>query len=769
MTNPTSFASLLQPGITEKRKLTAPFQKRFYSSNPLNLTVSPLSFFDTDGTTIAEHYSQILEQAANAIAVVDDNDIVVFFNNAAEQLWGRNRDSVLGVGISQLMPPLKDSPKIPGRSEIDPLVGHNVELPIERPNGTRAWVEISVSRISAGYKTLRLIVAKNITLNKVHKTLRYQVLKALAETESLPEVMTLLCHEIKRIAPEISATVVRLTPDGHLQSLAAPDFPPEYSNQINSIEAPLTGASPATAAFRGEPVLTRDIENDPAWDIAREQTLKLGYKACWAVPVKSRDNRTIGALTFYYRVCRSPNKLHTQLAETSVYLCALAIERAETRTRIHHLAFFDDLTDLPNRSLLHVQANQAIAQATRDNEQLAVLFIDIDRFKQVNDSLGHPAGDTLLRVVASRLREAIREVDILGRYSGDEFVIVLTQCDSVHATELAGRLLATLAAPCRIGEITLNPAASIGISLFPGNGRDMDTLIHQADMAMYQAKHRGRGCFSFFSGQLNQIAKERLTLETALREALTGQQLEVYYQPQVNIETHQLHGIEALVRWNHAIFGQIPPSRFIPLAEESGLISSVSQWVLNEACRQLTQWRQHDLVIPSISVNLSPTDFHNLNLPKYLESILHAHHLSPGDLLVEITEGVLMDSNPSTMKTLNEIHELGVRLSIDDFGTGYSSLGYLRHLPVHELKLDQSFVRDLDRDRATRALTNAVMHIGDSMNLTVVAEGVEHPTQRNLLKAQGYQIIQGFLFSAPLTATGLEGWLDENLSFTEWE
>jgi diguanylate cyclase (GGDEF)-like protein/PAS domain S-box-containing protein len=756
----------------EKRGSAVTLQKQhFYNDKHPDL--SPLPFVplsDMDDMALADFLPQVIEQACNAIVVVDSDDRVIFFNAAAEQLWGRNRDTVLGADISRLMPPLQDGPqsRLPGQSEIDHLVGHNVELPIERPNNTRIWAEISVSRVRACEQTMRLVVARSITIAKVHKTLRYQVLKAMAETESLLEVMNLLCQEIKRIAPEISATIMRIDASGHLHSLAAPDFPPEYGHQIDGAETD-QNVSCTMAAFRGEPVLVRDIENDPSWGNTRQQVLALGYKACWSVPIKTREGRVMGALAFYYRVCRRPNKLHVQLAEIGVYLCALAMERAEARARIHHLAFFDDLTDLPNRSLLHVQANQAIAQASRENEQLAVLFIDIDRFKQVNDSLGHPAGDTLLRIVASRLREAIREVDILGRYSGDEFVIVLTQCDSVRATDLAGRLLSVLSAPCRIGEITLNPAASIGISLFPDNGRDMNTLIHQADMAMYQAKHKGSGCFSFFSGQLNQIAKERLTLETALREALFGNQLEVYYQPQINIETHQLHGVEALVRWNHAHFGQISPSRFIPLAEECGLINILSQWVLNEACRQLAHWRHQGLVIPSVSVNLSPTDFHNLKLPHHIEDVLKAHDLNPRDLLVEITEGVLMDSNPSTMKTLNEIHALGVRLSIDDFGTGYSSLGYLRHLPVHELKLDQSFVRDLDHDRATRALTNAVMHIGDSMDLTVVAEGVEHPTQRNLLKAQGYQIVQGLLFSPPLPATDLERWLDENLSFTQWK
>ncbi|MDR3213623.1 MAG: EAL domain-containing protein [Azoarcus sp.] len=722
-----------------------------------------------DETSITSLYPDLVEQASNAIVVVDENDRIVLFNGAAEQLWGRNRDEVIGASISKLMPPMKDGQHAFTQSEIDHLVGHNVELPIERPNNTRVWAEISVSHVQADNKTMRLVTARNITLTKVHKAFRYEILRAMAQTNSLPEIMTLLCQEIERIAPEISATIAKVD-DGRLHSLVAPDFPSEHAHLIDGLEIGPKTSSQGIAAFRGESVLVRDIEHDPCWNVGRQETLALGYKACWSMPIKTRDSRMIGVLTFYYRVCRRPNKLHARLAEIAISLCVLAMERAESFSRIHHLAFFDDLTSLPNRSLLQVQANQAIAQATRHNERLAVLFIDIDRFKQVNDSLGHPAGDSLLRTVASRLREAIREVDILGRYSGDEFVIVLTQCDNVHASELAGRLLVALSAPCRIGEVTLNPAASIGISLFPENGRDMETLVHEADMAMYQAKQKGRGCFSFFTGQLNQIAKDRLTLETALRDAISANELEIYYQPQVNIETHQLHGVEALVRWNSNQLGKIPPARFIPLAEESGLISTLSQWVLNEACRQLSQWRLRGLAIPSISVNLSPTDFHNLNLklPQYLEAILRSHGLRPNDLLVEITEGVLMDSNPSTMRTLNEIHALGVRLSIDDFGTGYSSLGYLRHLPVHELKLDQSFVRDLD-DRATRALTNAVMHIGDSMELTVIAEGVEHPTQRNLLKAQGYQIIQGYLFSPPLPPTALERWLDENMSFTQWE
>ncbi|MDR0563438.1 MAG: EAL domain-containing protein [Azoarcus sp.] len=724
--------------------------------------------------SINHFYPQILEQAANAIVISDCNDKIVFFNKAAGQLWGRSRNTVLGANISTLMPPLKDGqqPQPTGQSSISFLVGHHVELPIERPNQTRIWAEISVSRVEAGEQPLYLIIAKNITLSKVHKVLRYQVLKALAETESLTEVMKLLCQEIERIAPEITATITRINNDGTLHMLAAPSFSGEYQLAAEGSEEPNPVASSQNiVVLNSDPVQVQDIENDPTWVIGKKEILAMGYKACWMLPIKEEHTqRTIGVLTFYYRTCRRPNNLHSKLAEISTSLCALAMTRAESRARIHHLAFFDDLTNLPNRSLLHIQANQAIAQATRDNTQLAVLFIDIDRFKQVNDSLGHPAGDTLLRIVATRLSEAKRrKVDILSRYSGDEFVFILPKCDREHASDFAINLLVSLSAPCQIGEVTLTPAASIGISLFPDNGHDLNTLIHEADMAMYQAKQKGRGCFSFFSGQLNQLAKERFTLESNLRSALSENRLRLYFQPQVNIETHQLHGIEALVRWNDPGLGDVPPSCFIPLAEKSGLMSSLSLWVLNEACRQLAQWRQHGLIIPSISVNLSPIDFRHLKLPQYLETILRSHGLLPHDLLVEITEGVLMDTNPNTMKTIHDIHALGVRLSIDDFGTGYSSLGYLRNLPVHELKLDKSFVHDLDQGRSTRALTNAIMHIGDSMELTVVAEGVEHAKQRNLLKAQGYQIIQGYLFSPPLPPNKLETWLDQNLSFTQWE
>lgn len=388
--------------------------------------------------------------------------------------------------------------------------------------------------------------------------------------------------------------------------------------------------------------------------------------------------------------------------EACTLLCTLALEREHTRQRIRQLVFYDALTGLPNRSLLQASAEQAIAASQRNHEQLGVLFIDLDRFKQINDSLGHPAGDELLRQVGQRLEKSLRASDIAGRQSGDEFVVVLPHCAAENVTETIERLQALLAEPMTIAGTTISISASVGAAMYPADGRDMETLLHRADMAMYQAKSRGRGCFSFFSNEINVLVQERLMLEKELRQALVNGNLHLHHQPQVELASGRLYGVEALARWSHPELGEISPVRFIPLAEECGLIADLGQWALREACSQLAQWRAKGLPIPAVAVNLSPTSFHNLDLPRTIADTLQSHSLTPQDLTLELTENILLDTNPSTMRTLEEVHLQGIRLSMDDFGTGYSSLSYLRRLPVTELKLDRSFVADLEDNEAAR-------------------------------------------------------------------
>ncbi|ODP31864.1 EAL domain-containing protein [Pandoraea sp. ISTKB] len=625
------------------------------------------------------------------------------------------------------------------------------------------WVSVVTNPIldTHGKLVNAVVLFTDITQSKIQEVLQHKALAAMVRDAPLVEVLTLVCRELEQIAPEVMASVVRVDAEGRLRPQAGPSLPAQYHKTIDGVAIGPNVGTCGTAAFLARPVIVTDIANDPRWADFREMATEFGLAASWAMPIIANDGRVLGVLAFYYRTVRGPNALHERLVDVCVHLCKLAFERDESRTRIRQLAFSDSLTGLPNRSMLGVLAAQAIASATELNTRMAVIFIDLDRFKQVNDSLGHQAGDVLLRTIAQRLRRALRGADIVARLSGDEFVAVLTECDPERLDIAIERMRSALTAPCQIDGVTLVPSGSFGISLFPNHGREFDILLQHADMAMYQAKMTSPGSVRFYSEDMNIHAQERLELETAMRDALRLGKLELFYQPQINLLDDSVYGAEALTRWKHPQHGDVPPSRFIALAEECGLIGELGTWTLRESCRQLADWRRRGIGISNVSVNLSPTNFHDHDLPRTIAEALADHELPPSCLAIEITESVLMDHNPSTLRIIEEVHNMGVRLSMDDFGTGYSSLGYLRRLPVSELKLDRSFVHDITRDETVRALTNAIISIGRNLHLTVVAEGVEDEAQRDLLVAQGYRVAQGYLFSPALSADGIEHWLEQ--------
>lgn len=693
----------------------------------------------------------------NAVIVTGRDGRILYVNTGFSRMFGWGRQDVLGRLPSELLRVANGSLRHWQRAGGG--VFRREEL-VRDLIGRPLWCSVVANPIldARGEPTHSVMLLTDITHTKLHEVLQNKVLDALVRELPLVSVMDLVCREVERIAPEVKASILRVDSHGRLHPLAAPSLPEAFSQSIEGAPMGPRAGSCGTAAYRGEPVLVSDIGSDPLWDDYR-QLVPPGLKACWSSPIKNSEGRVIGTFAFYYEQNRGPDELHLRLVDVSLHLCALALERDEARAHIRQLAFYDALTGLPNRSLLLAEAEQAISRCDTEDAELAVLFIDLDRFKQINDSLGHPAGDELLRLVAARLQAVVRERGMVGRLSGDEFVVVLPQCDGLLATQVAERLLARLAVAHRVAGVSLTTLASIGISLYPSNGQDMETLLHRADMAMYQAKNGGRGSFRFFSDEMNQRAQERLALESCLREAVRHQTLSLHYQPQVRLHDGGIHAVEALARWRHPQLGAVAPSRFIPLAEECGLIGELSQWVLREACRQLADWRQRGIEIPAVAVNLSPSDFHDQDLPRNLNLLLRRHGLSGADLVVEITEGMLLDNHPTTLETLHALAELGVRLSMDDFGTGYSSLGHLRRLIVDELKLDRSFVQGLESDDAARALTSAVIRIGESLSLPVVAEGVENEEQRRFLIEQGCAAGQGFLFSPPLPAADLEEWL----------
>ncbi|WP_293777316.1 EAL domain-containing protein [uncultured Oxalicibacterium sp.] len=717
-----------------------------------------------------EHHrllSMVADQTDNAIVILDDNWQIQYANNGFTKMFGFAADELIGQQPFALLLPHWTPDNVQSvRNHLTKGQAYCSEELACRRDGRRIWCSVTSNPVlnESGQLMNIVNVLTEITHSKMHEVLQHRMLVALAREEPIATVMEIVCAEIERVAPDVVTSVLRVDEERRLRPLSAPSLPHSYSQAIDGLPIGPKVGSCGTAAYLGETVVVRDIATDPLWDGYRDLVLPLGLFSCWSTPIKCSKGRSIGTLAFYYREIREPSTFHRQLTDVLVPLCALALEREETRGQIRRLAFYDSLTELPNRSLLQAKAELALSEAQRNHHQVAVFFLDIDRFKQINDLHGHPVGDFLLQTLAKRLDQQRKVNDIVGRLSSDEFVLVVPQCDGGQATELAEQLRVMISKSCDINGVAILPSASIGISLFPQDGHDIGTLLHRADTAMHQAKEQGRGRFSFFSHELNQLAIRRQAMERALHEAICTNQLDLHYQPQICMRNNKLHGVEVLARWRHSVMGDISPTCFIPLAEESGMIDQLSLWVIRKACRQLSHWRQRGFSIPMIAINLSATNFHDSKLPEMILRTLRENGLQPDDLTLELTEGVLMDTNPETMETVRKLHDVGVRLSMDDFGTGYSSLSYLRDLPIQELKLDRSFVRDLCSNATSRALSEAIARIGETLQLTVVAEGIEEEGQYQILQRQGYHVAQGYLFAKPLGAADFEDWMREGFS-----
>jgi diguanylate cyclase (GGDEF)-like protein len=441
------------------------------------------------------------------------------------------------------------------------------------------------------------------------------------------------------------------------------------------------------------------------------------------------------------------------LAQVNLELAA-AVEHKDSQ--IERIAHYDSLTNLPNRLLFLDRLDQELARAHRENRLVAVLSADLDRFKQVNDSFGHPVGDQLLQAVAGRLASHVRAGDTVARIAGDEFGIVLTGMKAAHdAGEVTQKILDSFAHnPVAIGDSEIFVTLSVGISIYPFDGVDTTSLLKNADAALHHAKDEGRNNFQYYAGQMNASAWQRLTLETELRRALAREEFLLHYQPQVDLDSGKIIGMEALLRWQSSERGLVSPGEFIPLLEETGLILPVGEWVLRSACKQARAWQAAGFSGIHIAVNLSTLQFRQPDFAGMVMDILAENGLDPAlrTIELELTESLLMHNVAGTIDTLNKLHETGIRFSIDDFGTGYSSLSYLKRFPISCLKIDQSFVRDLSSDANDAAIIAAIIALGHSLGLNVIAEGVETATQLAHLRKMGCDEIQGYLFSRPVPA-----------------
>ncbi len=435
-------------------------------------------------------------------------------------------------------------------------------------------------------------------------------------------------------------------------------------------------------------------------------------------------------------------------------------ERMQTQERLQYLAYHDVLTKLPNRALLTERLDQATSRSRRHGGRMALLFLDLDRFKVINDTLGHDFGDRLLQVLADRLRQCVREEDTVARLSGDEFAILLENVGAIEdVAEVARKVLNVFGRPFEVFDRELFVTTSIGISLFPGDGDTGKTLLKHAYTAMYRAKDGGRNAYQFYSAEMGAAALERLTLETNLRRALERNEFMLHYQPQLDMKQKKVIGVEALLRWNHPERGLISCGDFIPMLEETGLIVPVGEWVIKTAYRQICELRQAHGQPLRLAINLSPRQFHSVNLMAKIMEAARDVCIDPSQVEFEITESLLMTGATATLDILSRLSDLGYRFAIDDFGTGYSSLAYLKRFPISTLKIDRSFVRDIPGDRDDTAIVNTIVAMARSLDMEVTAEGVETEDQAASLRAFGCDSYQGFLFSHPLPLEELRAFL----------
>ncbi|MFZ6759462.1 bifunctional diguanylate cyclase/phosphodiesterase [Undibacterium sp. Ji50W] len=438
-------------------------------------------------------------------------------------------------------------------------------------------------------------------------------------------------------------------------------------------------------------------------------------------------------------------------------------DKKRTEERIKYLAHYDALTGLPNRTLLDELARYAISLAERNSDALAVIFFDLDHFKDINDTLGHSLGDVMLVELAKRMVASMRENDTISRLGGDEFILLLTGVDEHKAEQVVQKLMQVVNAPFRIGDYDLNVTASMGIAIYPNDGKDLETLSRNADAAMYRAKREGRNAFRFFTQEMQERSTRHLELVNALRQAVEKQQFQLHYQPQIAMHSGAVLGAEALLRWQHPVLGAVSPVEFIPVVEESGLILSIGEWVLRTAVQQWKQWQTNGLPDLLIAVNLSAVQFRHHDLPALVTRILREADMPPECLELELTEGVAMHDPQGAIAVMNNLHERGIRMSIDDFGTGYSSLSYLKQFKVYKLKIDRSFVRDITSDPEDRAIVSAVISMARSMGLMTIAEGVETAEQLEFLRQQACDEVQGYLYSKPLPADQFEAYVRNSL------
>jgi diguanylate cyclase (GGDEF)-like protein len=578
------------------------------------------------------------------------------------------------------------------------------------------------------------------------RTLQHLVLERLARDEPLTSVMEELCRRAERLAPEVVCSVLSIDQQGRMHPIAAPGLPKDLTQAMDNYPIGPDVGSCGAAAFLGEPVEAWDIASDPRWAPYKELFLPLGLRACWSSPIHAAGGRVIGTFAFYYRTCRGASPVDRAIVAACVDLCAIALEQEERKAAIHRLAYFDAVTGAANRASLELHGRLAVDAAVESGMGAAVFCIDLDNFKEVNDTLGHRAGDALLKACTARISAMLHPGEFLARIGGDEFAVVQPCGGTVaEAEELAARIVKALDAPLAFEGASLTIGVSVGVARAPQDGRDLGELMKKADFALYEVKANGRGHFRLYDADMHSqiAANRRITRELA--EASARKEFALHFQPIVDLCGGTITGFEALLRWRHQRDGLLAPSHFLHVAEKAGFINEIGRWVLQEACALAAGLPES----MRVCVNLSPSQLEQPGFAIDVANALAASGLSPRRLELEIVESSLLLENAVTLACLNQIKGMGVSIALDDFGTGYSALSYLRAFPADRIKIDKSFVQEAVTRPETESIVRTIIGLAHDLNMKTTGEGVETEAQLRMLRRCGCDEIQGFLVSLP--------------------
>lgn len=683
--------------------------------------VSISLFSRCDGhSAFEERFRATFQQAAVGIAHLSLDGQWLRVNSKMCEIVGYTHEELLQTGFKDITHPtdLESNLAIQRQLVDGKIDNYSIEKRYLRKDGSVVWAALTQSlvRSSAGAPKYFISVVEDISARK--------------RTEA-----SLL---LSQRALESSANGIIIT------DCMQPDNPVVY---VNPAFERITGYSEAEAVGKNCRFLQGDDRDQPGV-LELRQALENREDA----RVVLKNYRKDGTL-FWNELFVAP--VHAKDGSVTHFVGIqndISVQK-HVEENLLHMATHDTLTGLPNRTLLQDRITQAIGYAERMQREVAVLFLDIDRFKNINDSLGHATGDEMISILARRLRGAIRQSDTVARVGGDEFVIVLTDIiRESDITQVLPNLIAAINQPILVEGHELSVTASIGISTYPHDGRDVTSLLKNADTAMYQAKEAGRNAFRFYAHEMNANAVDRLRLENDLRNAIKGNELMLHYQPQVDVDSGRIVAAEALLRWNHPRHGLISPADFIPMAEETGLIVPIGEWVLRQVCSQLRSWDEAGLPSTVVAVNLSPRQFHQSNIVEMVATALQDFDLTPQRLELEITESSLMRNPEEAADLLEQLSQMGFSLSVDDFGTGYSSLGYLKRFPLNALKIDRSFVADIETNQNSGSIASAVIALAHSLGLKVVAEGVEKMAQMEYLRSLKCDFLQGYLYGRPMPA-----------------